>query len=136
MLGMLAATLGGPRVSIADLSPSAATTSPTNATVQYQLTNAGVTNTINQGGTTSQGNWVTPAGAAGANYEVRASIVSGSLTSGTTGSWLALSSTRTWALTQSSIGSSTCVLTIEIRNATSLAVLDSATITLTAEKSL
>ena len=135
MLAMFASTLSGPRVSIADLSVDDVTVSPTNASSTYQLTNAGVINRITvSGGTTTPGNWVFPASAAGANYEVRATVNSGALTSGTTGSWTALSSTQSWVRQQSSIGTSSCNLTIEIRHATSLVVLDTASITLNAER--
>lgn len=136
MLAMFASTLSGPRVSIADLSVSDVTFSPTNASATYQLTNAGVINRITVSGrTTSPGNWIFPTSAAGANYEARATVNSGSLTSGTTGSWIALSSSRSWTLDQTSVGAISCNLTIEIRHATSLAVLDTASITLEAEKS-
>lgn len=135
MLAMFASTLSGPRVSIANLGVSDVTISPTNASATYQLTNAGVINRItNSGGTTSPGNWIFPASAAGANYEVRATVNSGSLTSGTTGAWTALSSSQSWTLQQTSVGAVSCNITIEIRHATSLAVLDTASITLEAEK--
>lgn len=46
------------------------------------------------------GNWVTPAVAAvAALYQVKVDVTSGALTSGTTGSWLDLSITRSWACT-------------------------------------
>lgn len=135
MLAMFASTLSGPRVSISDLSVDDVTVSPTNASATYQLTNAGVINQITvSGGTTSPGNWIFPAAAAGANYEVRATVNSGALTSGTTGSWTALSSTQAWVRQQTSIGTSSCNLTIEIRHATTLVVLDTASITLNAER--
>jgi hypothetical protein len=76
------------------------------------------------------GEWLLSGSAA--DYEARATKVSGTTPSGTLGSWLALSSDRTWSLTTTA-GNASCVLTIEIRNATTLAVLDTATITLEAE---
>lgn len=74
--------------------------------------------------------WVVPKNLAGGNYECRATLNSGSLGSGTTGSWLALSSTRTWAVATSSPGTQSANLTIEIRLASTGVVLTSATITL------
>ena len=67
-----------------------------------------------------------------ADYEARATLVSGSSPTGTLGSWLALSSDRTWSITSTS-GYDTCTLTIEIRSAASQAVLDTATIILQVE---
>ena len=78
-----------------------------------------------------QGDWIVPKSAASGVYETRATVVSGSLTTGVTGTWLSLDSDRTWSLVRNSVGSSQCVLTIEIRKGTT--VLTSATITLEAE---
>lgn len=67
------------------------------------------------------------------DYEVRATLTSGSLTSGTTGTWLSLGTSRSWTRDRNTAGVSQAVMTIEIRNATTLVVLDSASVTLTAE---
>lgn len=91
---------------------------PATVGLGYRLTNAGK----EQGGSgtagsiiySNIGDWVLPNGSANL-YEVRATLVSGSLSSGTTGTWLPLSSTQTWTRTQSTVGSSSVVLTIEIR---------------------
>lgn len=61
------------------------------------------------------GNWISPTSAAPGSYECRADLVSGTLSSGTTGSWLALTSSRAWSLTRLSPGSSSAELTISIR---------------------
>ena len=68
------------------------------------------------------------------NYECRATVVFGTLTSGTSGAWLSLGSSQEWSITQVGVGTNTCELTIEIRNASTLVVLDSATITLEADR--
>jgi len=68
------------------------------------------------------------------NFQVRATLVSGP-NPGNVGTWLALSATRTWATVDTVQGDGTSAvtqLTIEIRNASTLAVLTTATITLTA----
>lgn len=65
-----------------------------------------------------------------ADYEVRATIVSGTLTTGTVGSWVSLSTTRGWDRENSTSLASTTVLTIEIRRASDSVVLTTATITL------
>lgn len=81
------------------------------------------------------GDWLSPKSAAPSLYEVRATVVSGSVSSGTTGSWLALTSTRTWTRLDSDNNGSAqeCVLTIEVRY-NGGAVLDSSTVTLTANR--
>jgi hypothetical protein len=48
---------------------------------------------------------------ASSNYEIRADIVSGSLTSGTTGTWLAGDSDNTWTK-----NAGNCVFTLTIRD--------------------
>lgn len=135
LIAAIAATMGGARVAISDADVADSTTSPTNASATYRLTNAGVVSkTTVADGTTALGNWIAPTSAAGANYEVRATELSGSVTSGTIGSWEALDTTRTWTLTRTAVGTANCTLTIEIRLASSGAVLDTATITLEANK--
>ena len=67
-------------------------------------------------------------------YEARVTMLTGSLTAGTVGTWLNLAVSRDWSITDgtSGDGSVTCSFTVEIRDAASLVVLDSATIQLTA----
>jgi hypothetical protein len=71
----------------------------------------------------------------GSSYEVKATLTSGSLTTGTTGSWLALSSNRSWSKTDTTAGNGgvAAAFTLQIRAAGTTTVLDSATITLEAE---
>ena len=134
--GLTCAALNGvsTRVSISDLFVGDVRISPVNASAGYSLTSTGDVVRVTSSGSTIVAQWVVPTSAASAAYEVRASIVSGSVSAGTTGSWLSLGSTQTWTRTQTTIGSSTVVLTVEIRAASTGAVLSTATITLTAEK--
>lgn len=97
--------------------------------------------TINSDGTiTSSGSvssvstvWVSPAPTGiGSQFEVRATETSGSLTSGTTDTWLALTSNRVFSLTQASAGFSICDLLIEIRRVSNLETVGSATFNLEA----
>lgn len=79
--------------------------------------------------TNYSGEWLT----AGDNTDVEIRVTatgSGGTLTGTTGSWLSMSSDRVWSLdtTDANLGSRT--LTVQLRNATTLAVLDTATITL------
>lgn len=118
-------------VSISDTNVTRTVTTPATATASYALENDG---DIAVNGS-DDGDWITPKAAAGADYECRATVISGGFTTGTFGSWLALSSTRSWTLVQSGIGTATASMTLEIRRASDGTVLDSATISFTAEVS-
>ena len=50
----------------------------------------------------------------GADYWVRATLNSGTLDTGTTGSWLALSTTREWTVARATVGTDTANITVEI----------------------
>jgi hypothetical protein len=58
------------------------------------------------------GDWISPKGRAPGAYEARATLNSGTLSTGTTGSWLALTSTRTWTCANTASAN----LTIDIRD--------------------
>jgi hypothetical protein len=90
--------------------------------------------TISSNGTYTSGTW-NSSSTVGSGYEVKATLTSGSLTTGTTGSWLSLSSNRTWTLTDSTQDDNLerTVFTLSIRAAGSATVLDTATITLQAD---
>lgn len=49
------------------------------------------------------------------NYEILATVVSGTLSSGTAGSWLNLGTARGWSRTRSSSGTSACTVNFKIR---------------------
>lgn len=103
------------------------TTTPTAATAQYVLNSSGQAQRIDDDGTTNiSGEWLVSGAAS--DYEVRATVNSGSLTSGPTGSWESLGTTRTWTLTRASVGTSSCVLLVEIRRVSDSVVVTSATI--------
>jgi hypothetical protein len=85
-------------------------------------------------GSADIGDWISPKASAPSNYEVLATLNSGTLTSGTTGSWLALTSNRSWTLTRAIVGAADTVnLTIQIRKGSG-STLASATVTLDAER--
>lgn len=87
---------------------------------------------LNEGlGDGDVGDWVNPKSAAPGSYEVRATLVSGTLASGTTGSWLALTTSRSWSVFQSGPGSAAATLTVEIR--IDGVVQDTTTVTLSAD---
>jgi hypothetical protein len=108
------------------LSPSAQYWLQSNGIIAYN--NSGTNNVVDQDP------WITPQTNM-ANFEVRATLNSGALTSGTVGAWQSLSTTRQWVTTRniaSGSGSSTANLTIEIRRASDAVVVDTATISLQA----
>lgn len=115
-------------VNLLGLDPSSTVTTPTDASATYTLTNAG----LEQATGLANNTWLS-AGAA-SSYDVRATLSSGALTSGTTGSWLNLGTTRSWNVTRTNNapGTDTATLTIEIRDATSLIVLATVTVVITA----
>lgn len=128
MLPQMAMLLGGRSgvtVSISNTSVSDNELYPTAAEAAIEFTSTG---TISTGGTWLIGSTT------GSSYEARATIVSGSLSGGSdvTGSWLALSSNRTWLVSRSSFGTSTCVFDLEIGLAGASSALDTARITLSA----
>lgn len=133
LLAMIAGALDQPRVTLSNDTASDITFGGT-STASITAANDGTI--TGSGNVSSFGpvNWITPASAAGAAYEVRATVNSGSLTSGTTGSWLALDTSRTWSCVRSSsAGSEAANVTLEIRRASTGAVLDSADYDISAE---
>lgn len=67
-----------------------------------------------------------------ADFECYFTISSGTLTSGTTGSWVAVSGSPTWRKTRTAAGSSSCIGTIQIRRISDGLVLDTVSVDLTA----
>lgn len=126
------ATTGSALVSISDTTSAVIKFPPNTATAGYRLASDGIAYRRNVSGSyvAIASQWMTSG--AVADYESRATLVSGSTPTGTFGSWQALSSARTWEISTSS-GIVTSVFTVEIRLASSGVVLDSATISLEAE---
>jgi hypothetical protein len=100
----------------------------------YRLRSDGVVSKIENGSETTIGNWIVPNTTA-SSYEVRATLVSGSVSTGTTGSYLSLGTTRTWGVAANSSGTNQgCTLTIEVRLTSGPGpVVATATVTLYAE---
>lgn len=90
--------------------------SPTDAGVTLNINSNGtvVVTSLNLG-TLASYNWITPT-TGSTTYYVRATLTSGTFTSGTTGSWLALSSNRSWntSYTSNSPGNKMTTATFEI----------------------
>lgn len=102
------------------------------ATAGYRLNTSGIAEGREGASYSTLETWL--AFGTASNYECRATVVFGTLTSGTSGAWLSLGSSQEWSITQVGVGTNTCEITIEIRNASTLVVLDSATITLEADR--
>ena len=79
-----------------------------------------------------QYNWLGGGGASA--YDVRVTILSGTYTAGTTGTWLNLATTRSWTRNATAGNASYVSGLFEIRNASTLVVLASATIDLSCDK--
>lgn len=122
-------------MSITNQSPTDFANDPDNAEAIYRLnTNGNAEEYTSTAGTYSTLEVWRLQGAS-SDYEVRATVNSGAVSSGTTGSWLSLSSSQSWGRTRLAIGVSTVDLTIEIRRASDGVVLDSANVVLEAEVS-
>ena len=124
LIAAVAATLKRPaQVSFTTGAVANFQVTPGEASVSVSFTSAGAyTGTGNV--ESFSGNWITPIAAAGSNYDIRLTVNSGSTPTGSsTGAWLSLGTTRTWTISQSGLGVTTSNVTVEIRNASTLAVM-------------
>lgn len=117
---------------------------PSTGTATYTLNSSGVAQAVTVGNTSNPpagttnyaGEWmVSPPNS---TYEARATLVSGTLSSGTINTYQALSTSRSYSVTISVAGgggtaSKNCTITIDIRDASTLVILDTATIVLQSE---
>jgi hypothetical protein len=135
-MGMQQALMGGTYVDVITLTNESVTASQVGspAVGQYRLNLSGLVEINTGGGFTTLETWLLNAANAGL-YESRMTETIGTLTSGTVGVWQVLSTTRTWSLTQAVVGSSNCTATIEIRQASTLLVLATATIIFSSTRS-
>lgn len=101
------------------------------ATATYTL---GTDGNAENNGLPIAGEWLDPVDASEADlYECYATLLSGSLSAGTTGTWQALTSDRTWTVTRVAVGIRSAQIRVEIRKiADPEIILGSAVITLTA----
>ncbi len=108
---------------------------PLNATAGVQVNTDGVLYNLQAASYTSEFTWLTSSGTPSSSYWVRWTNTSGTLSSGTAGSWLQLNSTREFSVTftDDGGGSKSCTGTLEIAaDSGGASVLATATITLTA----
>jgi hypothetical protein len=100
----------------------------------YQINTNGFDYQRINGVDTALSQWVTPS-SAGGNYEVFATVVSGSVSSGTTGSWVATSGSPLWTRVAAIVGTiNTVVLSMQVRATGTGTVLDTWSVTLEAER--
>lgn len=99
---------------------------PADAIVSLTVANNGTLTVAADGGTSYA--WIT--GGAPAAYEVRVTATSGSMSSGTMATWLALSTTRSWTVERTVIGTKTCIATVEIGLLGTATMLETGTITM------
>jgi len=131
-IGMMLLAGGGDLVSISNATISSIDADPAAASSQYRIASTGSIDSIRSpGGTTSLGNWVVPTSSA-SNYEAKATVTSGTLTSGTTGSFISCAASPTWTRVATTRGTFTAVITVDIRLIGTTTVLATASITLTA----
>lgn len=99
----------------------------------YRLNTSGVAQALNNGVASTRETW--RLSGVTADYEGRATAVSGTVSTGTVGAWLALTTSPEWTVTRSAPGTvKDATITVEIRLAASpFTVLDSALISLSAE---
>ena len=129
------AAMGGDKIALSGVAVSSVGSGSQTAT--YTLESDGdVVTVTTSGGSVDAGDWIDPKASAPSDYEVKATLNSGTPNGGSsaTGSWLALTSNRSWGVTQVVVGVATQVdLTIEIRKGSG-ATLASANVTLDAER--
>lgn len=102
-------------------------------TAGYRLNTSGVAQSLNNGVSATLETW--RLSGATADYEAMATAVSGTISSGTVGSWIALTTSPEWSVTRSAPGTyKEATIAVEIRlSASPFTVLDSAQINLSAE---
>lgn len=120
LLAAYIATLGGPGGGSGGgvALPSAAVidTNGGSASSSYRVASTGQVFGITSAfGVNSLGNWISPTSSAPGLYEIKAEVLLGSVTGSATGSWLAMTSTRTWTIALTGPGYGDAQLEISIR---------------------
>lgn len=104
-------------------------------TASYTLNTSGIVQKTEGGSTTTLETWLLVGASSG--YEARATVLSGDSPTGSAlATWLALSTTRAWTLTDAVNDGIplTCSLSVEIRDTATNTVQDTAIITITSER--
>jgi hypothetical protein len=119
-----------------DLSAERVVLAPTNAAATVTILNDGTWSSTNTGGGTDTGTWLV--GGTVGQVEVYLSGTGDTPTGSALSTWLSCSTTRSWTLTETSDAGATKSFTgtLQFRDSTSLAVLDTAACTIYAEVTL
>lgn len=112
--------------------------SPTDAVATLTLEADGdiMSNLSALGTNTDIGDWCAPKSAAAASgFEVLATVTAGSLTAGTTGSWLAMTSDRSWTKSRvlNVVGSDSVTIQLDFRRAGTTQIIATKTVSIVAE---
>jgi len=99
----------------------------------YRVDVNGVDYQVVNGTSTALSQWATPT-SIGGNYEIFATVISGSVSSGTTGSWVATSGSPLWTRAAATFGTFIVELSMQVRATGTGTVLDTWTVTLEAER--
>lgn len=126
---------GGARITLNANYDVSSTVGAGTATCQFELTNGGDIRLTNPNNSVNDvGDWISPK-AGFANYEAMLTVDSGSSPTGAAlATWLSLATTRNWQLAQAVVGINSSSTTLQIRNATTLVVLGTSTLTWAAER--
>ena len=122
-----------PTVNITDQSINV-TRSSAPSTAGYRLNSSGIAESLSNLAYATLETWLLSGAAS--DYEVRVTLSSGTLSSGTTGTWQSLGTSRSWTVVagNSYPEFAEAEIVVEIRDATTLMTLDTATINLQAER--
>ncbi len=106
----------------------------TRATAGYRLNSSGIAESLSNLAYTTLETWLLSGAAS--DCEVRVTLSLGTLSSGTTDTWQNLGTSRSWTVVAGNYYPefAEAEIVVEIRNATTLTILDTATINLQAER--
>jgi hypothetical protein len=124
---------GGLTATVQTATYSASAFSPNDATITVIFNSNGLTQiSQNNGGSINQYTW--QGNGTASQYDIRATVTSGTVSGSATATWLNLASSVQWSCirTENLTGTTTAVLTVEIRDASTLALVASGTVTLQA----
>lgn len=113
---------GGGAVNFNNDSVGQSVIDPNDATCSWSASNSGSVSGTGISGYT----WLVSG--VNSDYQIQATLVSGSITSGTFGTWQTLSTTRTWSLTRTIIGTTTGIVDFECRRVSDSVVIASWTV--------
>ena len=103
------------------------------AAASYRVKSTGYDYKIINGAETTNQQWITPT-SQGGNYEVYATVTSGTITTGTFGSWLATTTNPTWGVVARSGAYVAGVITMQVRKTGTTTVIDTWTVSLEASQ--